>query len=163
MATPFDALVSSSLGQLLLIIVFIVFIFVVRRVVRVIITGVWVGIISLLFPIFLNKIVGLPVALNLETFLYFAKLGLGLYGIYLFARLVYSILGAAEKAGSLMVSPISHHRKKKKEEMEKKMEKFIKDREEDKKKKEKRGKKLEKEKKKKKKKKPSFFFKREEE
>ena len=123
----------ADMGQYQLIIVlviFIVFIFIMKRVVKTIINMIWITLISAAFPIAMNSLFGFDIPINLNTILFFIAFGLGVYGVYILAKIIYSVLGIFERSAKVVTYPMTAHSKSKKEKMEKDMEKFLKEKKE---------------------------------
>jgi len=134
---------SGQAGLLILAVIFILFIIIVRKTVKILLSAIWIAIISAIFPVAANYLLGFTFPLNIDTFIFFITLGVGLFALYLFAKLIYGILGIAGKAGSAMSYPFRARSNAKKEKTIKEAAKLVKkDKEE-----EKRKKKLEKNKK----------------
>ncbi len=68
-------------NQILLILIFIVFLVISKKLFNILLSSISIAIISALFPFVLNKI-GLPIETNLNTVLYFMILGVSLYILY---------------------------------------------------------------------------------
>lgn len=119
---------------LVIILIFILFIFLVKRAMKILFNVLWISFASFLFPLVLNFFFNIPVPLTLYSFVYFITLGLGLYAAYLFTKIVYVLLGILEKIMRGLAFPFVNARKKKKEEEGKKIQKYIKDMEQSKKK-----------------------------
>lgn len=84
---------SAGYGSLVLLVVFVLFIIVTRKVVRTIMSAVWIVILSAIFPIAANYFLGFSFPLTLETFVSFVTLGVGLFALYILVKLVYKFLG----------------------------------------------------------------------
>lgn len=120
-------------SALVILILFIIFVFVVKRLIKVIISAVWIGIVSALFPVFLRYVLGMHTpltALSLDTFLFWITLGLGIYSVFLLGKIIYSVLGVFGK----MLSPLGAKARKEKklDMMLKKGEKMEEERKKDK-------------------------------
>ena len=103
---------GSELGTTTLLLLFIIFIFFVRRIIRVAINGVWIAFVSALFPLFLRFGLGMDVALTYGTFVFYITLGLGLFCVYLLAKIIYRTRGALEKGASSVAKPEKETKKK---------------------------------------------------
>ena len=68
--------------------------------------------------------------LILLIIIFFVTLGVGIYFIYLLGKIIYTMLGIAEKGAKVVAFPITYRSRKKKEKMQEKMENFIKEKEE---------------------------------
>jgi uncharacterized membrane protein len=105
-----------SISELLIILpLFILFIFFIKKTFSTLISLIWISVISGLFPIVMNYAFGWPTPLDLEIILFYMGVGVGLYLLYLFGKFVYSLLAAAEKFGSMFIKKT---KKKVKEEKE---------------------------------------------
>ncbi len=133
----------GTMNLLLVLAVFVVFIFLMKKVMKTLLNMIWISIASAAFP-FVLGFMGYSVPLNIDTIIFFIIMGIGLYFIYIFARIVYTALGIIEKGAKIVAFPVTQHSKSRKEKTQKKMEEFIKEREQQQKEMEK----LEKEKKK---------------
>ena len=87
---------GSEIGTLTLLLLFIVFILLARKVIKIAMGIVWVAFISALFPLFLKYGFGMDITLNFSTFIYYITLGVGLYCMYLLAKIIYKLLGIFE-------------------------------------------------------------------
>jgi hypothetical protein len=104
---------GSELGTVTLLLIFIIFIVLVRKLIKIAMSAVWIGFVSALFPLFLKFGLGMDIPLNFGTFVYYITFGLGLFCIYILASLIYKMLGAFER-GAKAASPFSNKDEKKK-------------------------------------------------
>lgn len=97
----------GALGQepLLLVVIFILFVFALRKLLEVVKTALFVVAASVLFPVVLNFL-GFSVGTDSATLVYFITLGLGLYALWLFGTFIYHALSAAEKSAQSTLSPL---------------------------------------------------------
>ncbi|MFH0949115.1 MAG: hypothetical protein V1802_01360 [Candidatus Aenigmatarchaeota archaeon] len=112
----------NSGGMLLLFMIFIVFVFFMKKITKVLMNALWIALISAIFPVFANKILGFDIVLSMPTEIYFITLGLGLYVLYLFGTVVYKSLGFFEKIGRAMYGSIKQQTSPKIEKLEKKID-----------------------------------------
>ena len=77
-------------NQILLIVIFIVFLVAAKKLFNILMSSITIAIISALFPFFLNKI-GFPMPTDFNTILYFMILGVALYIIYHIVRGIFKI------------------------------------------------------------------------
>lgn len=89
---------------LLIFVIFVLFVIMSKRIANILINIAWIFIASILFPLVANKAFGIPIPLDIETFMVFMITGTGLYFLYLSWKSVYSVLRAAEKIGGKIVS-----------------------------------------------------------
>lgn len=111
----------TSLGAsapIALFILFIVFLVIIVKVFKLMIKALYVVIASALFPIVMSAI-GFPIAVNLSSILFFVSLGLFLFLVYLFGRMVYTGLSILEFFGKKAIAPF---RKDKEKELIKRIE-----------------------------------------
>jgi len=106
-----------------------VFLYFSKKFIKTLITALWVIIASALFPIILIKVLEYPMELSVSTIFSFVTMGLALFMVYLYGKLIYKGLSILEKAGKVFVYPFTYKRKKKKEKMDKNVEKFFKEKE----------------------------------
>lgn len=121
-----------SMGTIEFIIVmaaFGVFIYFSKKFIKTLITALWVVIASALFPVILIKVFNYPMELSVGTIFSFVTMGLALFIVYLYGKLIYKGLSILEKVGKAFAYPFTYKRKKKKEKMDKKVEKFFKEKE----------------------------------
>lgn len=111
---------------IILAIILALFLIVSRKVIKTIFNIIWISIASASFP-FVMKFLGFDFSTDVNSILFFAASGLVLYVIYMLARVVYAILGLAEKAGKVVSYPVRSAKKGKEDKIKKKMEKFLKD------------------------------------
>lgn len=109
---------------MLLLAVFIVFIIVVRKVVDTVMNMVWIAIASAAFP-FVMRFVGFSFSTDFNSIVFFVSLGLGLYFVYILGRIVYALLGLAEKSVKFASYPLRKAGEHRKEKKKNKMEKLI--------------------------------------
>ena len=114
---------------LFILIIFVVFILLMRKVMKTIMNMLWIGLASAAFPFIMNIVFKMSIPTNLNTIIFFVTLGLGMYFIYILGKIIYTMLGVAEKGAKAVAYPITYRSKKKKEEMEKKMGEFIEEKE----------------------------------
>ena len=96
---------------LIIILLFIFFLVLLKRIVKLLINAVYIIIASAIFPIFAVKFLGLSIPLTLETFFFFIKLGLLLFFVYLLYSFIYAILNALETFASKIT--LKEYRKEK--------------------------------------------------
>ena len=113
--------ILGNTNTTLLLIVFVLFIFSMKKVLSVLINAMWIVAGSAVFPILANKILGLPVAIDGNSILFFVTTGLGLYALYILASSIYKVLGIFEKGGSAAVQPIRKGFEKRRDRMEKRL------------------------------------------
>lgn len=114
--------IFSSLGTLhwfLILIIFILFVLSMKKVFRIAMNALWIVVAAVLFPLFANRVLGLPVPADTGSIILLAMAGLGLYFVYLIAKSVHSILGLAEKVGKKYVPKVASKGKGKSEPKEK--------------------------------------------
>jgi len=112
----------GTVGMFLILIIFILFILVVRKGLGIIKNVIIILIASVLFPIVLNLFFQYPIPLNTETIFSFAFVGVGLYILYLIGKTIYKILTATEKAA---MAPVKAMKKRRDEHLKKKMKDHI--------------------------------------
>ena len=105
----------------LIIVIFVLFVLGLRKALGIIKNAIFIAVASILFPI-AARFLGLPVATDAESIIFFLTLGLGLYAVYVIARSVYTILGVAEKAVKKGPARYVQKKDKKQEEREDKEE-----------------------------------------
>ena len=126
----FTGLFHTDITYLLLILgMFVTFIFLMKKVMKTIITVIWIAFASLAFPFVMNSFFGMSIPMDLNSVIFFVTLGVGMYFIYIFAKIIYTVLGFAEKGAKAAAYPITYRSNKKKRDVEKKMGEFIKDQE----------------------------------
>ena len=81
---------------------FIIFIYIVKQAVQTVINTAMVAAISALFP-FAANYAGISVPTDINGILFFTAAGVGLYLLYIVARIVYSALRIAGKVGRIFV------------------------------------------------------------
>lgn len=109
---------------LIFIVIFVLFLVITRKIVRVVMSLLWIAIASSIFP-FVMRFLGLDFSTDLNSILFYVALGIGLYFVYMLGRIVYVLLGLAEKSSKFITYPIKSSRKRKEEKTKKKMEKFV--------------------------------------
>jgi len=114
----------GTFNLMLIIFVFIIFLVLMRKVIKTVINIVWISAASALFPLVLNFL-GFSVPLKLDTILFFLILGLGLYFIYILGKIIYTMLGIVEKSARVVTYPF----RGKDKDLEKRVEKVIEERE----------------------------------
>lgn len=125
---------AAQLGAVLvLFVIFILFLVLMKKVIKTAINFVIIGIASAIFPFFLNIALGFRIPITLDLELFFILLGLGLYLLYIAGKLIYAALGLAEKSAKVITYPIKARSQKKEKEMKKKVEELVKKSEEKKK------------------------------
>lgn len=129
---------------LLILIIFAVFVLLMKKVIKTVINMLWIALASAAFPFVLNMLIGMSLPINLNTIILFVTIGIGMYFIYLLGKIIYTMLSVAEKGAKAVAYPITYRSRKKKEEVEKKMGEFIQERDEQQKEAEKQEKEAEK-------------------
>jgi len=112
-------------GTFVLLTLFVVFIIVARKVVRTVMTVVWIAVLSAIFPVVANYFLGFSFPLEVGTFVTFITLGVGLFALYMVAKIIYKILGIFEGAGKA----VTKSKQDKNAEKIKKLEKHLKKKE----------------------------------
>ncbi len=109
MAIDFSSLFAGfgTTEWALILIIFVLFVLSIKKVFRILMNALWIVIAAVLFPIFANRVLGLPVPADTDSILLMATAGLGLYLIYILAKSIYSLLNFAEKIGKKVVPKIS--------------------------------------------------------
>ena len=113
---------------LIFIVIFVLFLIITRKIVRVIMSLLWIAIASAAFP-FTMRFLGLNFSTDLNSILFYVALGIGLYFVYMLGRIVYVVLGLAGKSSKLITYPIKSAKKRKEEKTRKKMEKLVREKE----------------------------------
>ncbi len=108
--------------------IFVLFLFISKKIVKTVLNIVWITAASAAFP-FTMRFLGFSFSTDINSVMFFVVLGLGLYFLYMLARIVYALLGAAEKSARFVAYPLRSAKKHKEEKMKKKVEKFVKERE----------------------------------
>ncbi|MBI2075901.1 MAG: hypothetical protein HYT72_01475 [Candidatus Aenigmarchaeota archaeon] len=127
MVDIFGFAINISVSELLIfVIIFVLFLVITRKIVRVIMSLLWIAIASAIFP-FAMRFLGLDFSTDLNSVLFYVALGIGLYFVYMLGRIVYVILGLAGKSSKFITYPIKSARKRKEERTKKKMEKLVKE------------------------------------
>ena len=88
---------------ILIIVIFVLFIFALKKALSIIKSAIFIAIASALFPV-VAQFLGLPVSADIDSIIFFVTLGLVLYVVYLIAKSVYKVLGFAGK-GVKAISP----------------------------------------------------------
>ncbi len=111
----------ESLGQsgLLIVILFILFVLSLKKALAILKNALLIVGAAVAFPFAMNSM-GFPVSADMESVLFFVTAGLGLYALYLLAKSVYALLGAAEKSANAASSPVKKFMGKKKTEKDEK-------------------------------------------
>ncbi|HLD48875.1 MAG TPA: hypothetical protein VJB11_00770 [archaeon] len=120
----------SGIGSnmtILLLILFILFVFSIKKVFSVFLNVVWIVAAAVLVPLVLSKVLGLPIAIDTDSLIFYITLGLGAYLIFLLGKAVYTILGMAEKAGKDLTAPIKRGMEKRQKKLKKKMDEYVED------------------------------------
>lgn len=94
----------NAVHGFLILIVFILLVLARKKVLGIVMNAVWITVAAVLFPIFTNRVLGLPVPSDTDSIILFIVTGLGLYFLYLLSKSVYSLLSITEKAGK-KISP----------------------------------------------------------
>lgn len=105
----------------ILLVIFVLFVFSLKKVLSVLVNAMWIVAGSALFPIIANKLLGLPVAIDGNSILFFVTTGMGLYALYILASSIYKVLGIFEKGGSAFAHPVKRGIEKRRDSMEKKL------------------------------------------
>ncbi|MBS3051279.1 MAG: hypothetical protein J4400_03960 [Candidatus Aenigmarchaeota archaeon] len=82
----------------LLLVIFILFVFSMKKVFSVIMNLVVIGAVSLIFPVVMNRFFGFDIPIDSDSLLSFVLLGVSVYFIYLVGKSLYKVLGIAERA-----------------------------------------------------------------
>ncbi|HLD83549.1 MAG TPA: hypothetical protein VI979_01695 [archaeon] len=100
----FESVIGSfNTAQLLLMVaVFAAFLYVINRAVKTLISMAIVAVASAAFP-FIAGMFGFALPTDLNAIIFFVALGIGLYLLYIVAKLVYGVLGIAGKIGGLFL------------------------------------------------------------
>lgn len=130
----FLAAADNTILGIFIIVIFVLFVVLIKKAFSIIVNGLIVVVASVLFPIVANRFLGLTVPTDLNSLISFVSLGIGLYLIYLLARGIYGALGIAEKALGAVTFPFRIRSRRKKEKMQKKMEEIVKQKEKEEKK-----------------------------
>jgi sensor histidine kinase YesM len=109
------------------------FIVITKKIIKTVINAAGIAFASAIFPFVMNLVFGFSIPTDIYTILLFVMIGLGLYFLYVFGKIIYAILGFAEKSAKVIAYPITAKSQKKKKEMEKKIEELVKEREDKKK------------------------------
>lgn len=83
----------------LLLVIFILFVFSMKKVFSVLMNLVVIAAVSLLFPVVMNRFFGFDIPIDSDSLISFVMLGVGVYFVYLVAKSVYKVLGMTERAG----------------------------------------------------------------
>ena len=89
-------------NPLLLIIIFILFILAFKKTLGIIKNAAIIVTASIIFP-FAANLLGMQIASDVASIIYYITIGLGAYTIYLFGKSFYTFLSYAEKAGKDVV------------------------------------------------------------
>jgi len=111
--------------QVLLIIIFVLFVFSIKKVLSVALNSLWIAAAAVLAPIILNRIFSLPMAIDTDSLIFYMMLGLGAYMIYLLGKAVYILLGMAEKFGKDVTAPVRKSMEKRHEKLGKKVDEYM--------------------------------------
>lgn len=103
---------GTEVGIVTLLLIFVLFIILVRKMVKIAFSAIWISLISALFPLFLRFGLGMDIPLTFSTFVFYITLGLGLFCVYLLASLIYKALGLFER-GAKAATPFSKKEEKK--------------------------------------------------
>ncbi len=114
-----------------MIVVLAAFIVISRKIMNTIFSMIWISAASAAFP-FVMSFAGFDFPTDFNSIVFFVMLGLGLYAVYIIGKLVYALLGVAEKAGKAVAYPISSVKKGRDKKMRKKMEKLVREKEKNK-------------------------------
>lgn len=85
------------------IIIFVVFLVLMKKVIKVLFNILWIVLASAAFPVVLNVFFAFQLPLNLETVLFFIMIGIGLYFVYMVGKIIYSLLSLAEKSAKVVI------------------------------------------------------------
>jgi len=124
---------TINIGFLELVIVALIlsaFLVITRKIVKTIFNLIWISVASAVFP-FVMRFLGFDFSTDFNSVMFFVMFGVGLYAVYMLARIVYALLGIAEKSLKFATYPIRSARKHKEERMKKKVEKLVKEKKED--------------------------------
>ncbi len=111
-----------------MIVILAAFIVISRKIMNTIFSMIWISAASASFP-FVMSFAGFDFPTDFNSIVFFVMLGLGLYAVYIIGKLVYALLGVAEKAGKAVAYPISSVKKGRDKKMRKKMENLVRERE----------------------------------
>ena len=114
----------GTLNLIIIISIFIIFLVLMKKVIKTVINMVILSVASALFPVALSFL-GFPILLSLDTILFFLVLGLGLYFIYILGKIIYTMLGVVEKSAKVATYPFRSKNKG----LDKKVEKILEERE----------------------------------
>src|SRR3990167_7763436 len=89
----------DTMTAFLLLVIFILFVFSMKKVFSVLMNLVVIGAVSLLFPVVMNRFFGFDIPIDSDSLISFVLLGIGVYFVYLVAKSLYKVLGMAERAG----------------------------------------------------------------
>ncbi len=112
----------DSTMMIFVVIAFIVFIFLIRKIFSIMINLVIVAVVSAIFPFVMNRFLDFSLPTDLTSLMSFVLLGVIIYLIYLLATVVYKTLGIFEKIIGKFTSG-RQRRREIDEAIEKKMEK----------------------------------------
>lgn len=93
---------ATTPGTFLLISSFILFIFLVKKIFSILLHAALIAMASVAFPfaanyVGLTKFLGIELAMNFSTVIFFVTLGLAVYFLYLVGKMVYSAVGFFSK------------------------------------------------------------------
>jgi hypothetical protein len=117
----------GTFNLLIIVLIFIVFLVMVKKVIKTAINMVLIAVGSIMFPVMLH-LLGFSVPFNLDTILFFLMLGLGLYFLYLLGKIIYSMLSVVEKSAKVVTYPFRDKDKG----LEKKVKKIMEEKEKEK-------------------------------
>ena len=112
------ALIIGDIELVLIIVLFISFILIMNKTIKLLMNIMFISAISAIFPFFANSFFGFSFPIELNTFLTFIAGGLCLYLFYFLVKIIYSILSVTEKFSNVIFSPF---KKDKTKELEKKI------------------------------------------
>jgi hypothetical protein len=124
---------TTKISIIIILIIFVLFIVITKKIIKTVINAAGIAFASAIFPFVMNLVFGFSIPTDIYTVLLFVMIGLGLYFLYVFGKIIYAILGFAEKSAKVIAYPITAKSQKKKKEMEKKIEELVKEREDKKK------------------------------
>ncbi len=125
MVDVFGLVINIGSAELVLFIaVFVAFLLIVRKVINTLMNILWITIASASFP-FIMGFLGVSFPTDLNSILLFVTLGVGVYFVYMLGRVIYALLGIAEKSARFVALPISSAKRRRDEKAKKKMEKLV--------------------------------------
>src|SRR3990167_7608704 len=119
----------DTMTAFLLLVIFILFVFSMKKVFSVLMNLVVIGAVSLLFPVVMNRFFGFDIPIDSDSLISFVLLGIGVYFVYLVAKSLYKVLGIAERAGKKYMPERKQKREERAGNKYKEMEKELKGRE----------------------------------